>query len=119
MAPRTMAKLAIIPALGLLAAVSVLLVVVFAVDTFHDPCPRDRDSRFNAIRTTADAEQEFLGKTRDEIVEQYGQTGAARFGTDYDATYFMRPQGFCMDGWYLAINFDNDGFAVHAAVIPG
>lgn len=119
MSRRTMALLAIIPALGVLTAVSVLVVLAFAGETLQEPCPRDRDERFNAIKTTADAEQVFLGKSRDEIVEQYGQPGPARFGTDYDATYFMRPQGFCMDGWYLAINFDSHGVAVEAAVLPG
>lgn len=82
-------------------------------------CPRERDSHFDAFQTTEQAERTLLGRTRDNIAAEYGQPDSERFGSEYDATYWMRPRGFCVGGWYLALNFDDQGVAVEVAVLPG
>ena len=117
MSRRLATRLAIL-SLGLTAVFSVVLLTQRA-DTDALDCPRERDSRFDAFQTTEQAERNLLGRTRDDIATEYGQPDSERFGSEYDATYWMRPRGFCVGGWYLAIKFNDLGVAVEAAVLPG
>lgn len=117
MSRRVVARLAIISVV-LIAIFSVVLLTQRAWTEAFD-CPRERESRFDAFQTTEQAERQLLGRTRDDIVAEHGQPDSERFGSEYDATYWMRPQGFCVGAWYLAIKFSDLGVAVEAAVLPG
>jgi hypothetical protein len=80
-------------------------------------CARAPDSRLSGIQDEADA-QALVGLNRVDILNRFGPDTGKRFD-DWDATYWLRPQGLCMDGWYLAIDYDDQQVVESAALLPG
>lgn len=101
------------------ALVAVLALTAFAGPGCSSGCARPPDSRFDDIRDNTDA-QALVGRTRADITAAFGDAPAtSRFPGEWDTSYWMRPQGMCMDGWYLVLDFGRDGRVTHAAVRPG
>lgn len=100
------------------ALVAILAFTAFAGTGCSSGCARPPDSRFDAIRDNTDA-QALVGRTRADITAEFGDAPAtSRFAGEWDTSYWMRPQGMCMDGWYLVLDFGRDGHVTHAAVWP-
>jgi len=104
------------------AAGPLLLLLAFTVlagPGCSSACARPSDSRFDRVQSDADA-QKYVGWSRDEVVSAFGETaGASRLPGEWEVTYWMRPRGFCMDGWYLALDFGSDDRVSRAGVRPG
>lgn len=81
-------------------------------------CGRRADSRLSGFDDDRDA-QSLVGLTRDEIHARLGTPTSERFSPEWDSTYWIRPQGFCMDGWYLVVEFDEQQVVTRATVLPG
>lgn len=81
-------------------------------------CERGADSRLKQMDDDSDALM-LVGLTRDEVVARFGPPSSERFSPEWDSTYWIRSQGFCMDGWYLVVDFDEQQMVVRAKVLPG
>ena len=59
----------------------------------------------------------MIGLTEAEVLETLGEPTSERFAPEWESSYWLRPQGFCMDGHYLVINYDLDRRVSDARVV--
>lgn len=103
--------------LALWLAVSSASFVTATGAACSETCPRKPDHRLDGIRTDTDAER-LLGLTRAEVIAKLGPPTSPSLDPGGDMNYWLRPQGFCMDGWYLALDLEDER-VVRARVVPG
>ncbi|MCA9844506.1 MAG: hypothetical protein KC491_07590 [Dehalococcoidia bacterium] len=71
---------------------------------------------FDEFHSYDDA-QSLVGLSENDIVGRFGLPTTEKWEPEWDAAYWMRPQGFCMDGWYLVLNYDDSREVVAAGVV--
>lgn len=82
-----------------------------------DPeCPTGPDHRLDEYITTRDATS-LIGLPEAEVSRKLGPPTSDKFEPEWDRSYWLRPQGFCIDGWYLVLDLDDHGVVVDARVI--
>lgn len=82
-----------------------------------ETCARRPDHRLDRFKTDADTAP-LIGLSRSEVFARLGPPTSPSLQTGGDMNYWLRPQGFCMDGWYLALYLEDD-VVVRARVIGG
>lgn len=81
-------------------------------------CERPPDSRLDGYRDDDDARR-LVGLSRDEVVQMIGEPTTERFSPEWDMSYWLRPRGLCMDGWYLVVQLDEAERVTEARLLPG
>ncbi|MEZ4492449.1 MAG: hypothetical protein R3C29_03940 [Dehalococcoidia bacterium] len=71
---------------------------------------------FDEFHSYDDA-QSLVGLSENDIVGRFGLPTTEKWEPEWDAAYWMRLQGFCMDGWYLVLNYDDSREVVAAGVV--
>ena len=79
-------------------------------------CGQSVDAGLNEFRESADAER-LIGQTRAEVIASIGEPTSTRFAPEWDMSYRLRTQGFCVDSWYLVLNTSSDGVVTDAAIL--
>lgn len=102
--------------IGVLSGLASLILLVASCDFGSSGCERKPDRRLAEFRDSTDAAA-LVGLSEEDVRARIGQPSSDRF-PDWDETFWLRPQGLCMDGWYLALKYEN-GVVSEAAVIPG
>ncbi len=103
----------------LAAGLAALGLCVFTLDGCapgdYSSCQRGPDHRFDRFKNDGDATV-LVGLAEQDVKARFGPPGA-RFAPEWDMSYWMRPQGLCMDGWYLVLDLDGDGVVRDARVL--
>ena len=79
-------------------------------------CANPPNHGFDEFHSYDDA-QSLVGLSENDIVGRFGLPTTEKWEPEWDAAYWMRPQGFCMDGWYLVLNYDDSREVVAAGVV--
>lgn len=99
-----------------MAGLGVLIaLLVFGDEIVDRNCSRGPDHTLDRFSSDRDADR-LIGLTREEVIADLGEPTSTRFAPEWDMNYWLRPQGFCMDGWYLVLNL-SDGRVVQAKVL--
>jgi len=80
-----------------------------------DPGP---DRRLDRYQTDDDA-QRLVGMGRTQVVALLGEPTSERFSPEWDASYWVRPLGYCVDALYLVVEYGGDNVVSRAELKPG
>lgn len=58
-----------------------------------------------------------MGRT--QVVALLGEPTSERFSPEWDASYWVRPLGYCIDALYLVVEYDGDDVVSRAELKPG
>lgn len=84
----------------------------------YSECERGPDHRLDAFKNDSDA-RKLVGLRKEDVSKRLGTPTSRRFDGEWDISYWLRPRGLCMDGWYLVMSFNEDGTVADARVLPG
>jgi hypothetical protein len=108
---------AVVAIVAAATAGAVLTIGLFVFARSWGDCGRAPDHRFDAYHADSDAVS-LQGAPAAAIDQQLGPATSSRFGPGWDRSYWLRSRG-CLDGWYLVLNFDDQGLVREARVLPG
>ena len=107
--------LALFAVLGMVAGLQLFVMAACTAVPWFE-CSRGPDGRLARYDDPREA-RSLVGRSRDEVTREIGTPTSERFASEWDASYWLRAQGFCMDGWFLVLDYDADDRVADARIV--